>query len=73
MCMYVCMSFLCLLSSSSNKDVIELHPEGNQAFGSSLKAGVAEGKAVELGRFVADMCKGNPMVLEPLCVTAKIG
>ena len=30
------------------------------------KGGVIEGSAMELGRYVALLCKGNPMVLEPL-------
>ena len=35
------------------------------------KGGVVEGSAMELGRWVALMCKGNPIQLEPLFVGAE--
>lgn len=49
----------------NRQDEYVLHPEGDREFGSA-KDGVVEGKAVELSKYVADLCKGNPMGLEPL-------
>jgi len=45
-----------------------LHPSGEQKFASD-KSGVIEGRAIELSKYIADMCKGNPTGIEPLLLS----
>jgi len=60
-----------LLALEARSASTELAPSSKgYAFGDA-KAAVPEGKAIEIGKYVADLCKGNPMLLEPMLCTQR--